>query len=326
MSVYCPLGHLSETDDWCDQCGAQIMVAVAADGGNGIGAGSPGAASPGSGGTGSGGTGSGTGGTGSGGIGTAGTDGGAADLSGAAAGTAPMPADAGVPLPSRTPIGWVTGPWALSKLSAAGHGAPASTPPAGRHQAAAAPGRQEASCPVCQTAREQIQRFCEECGYDYVTGKAPPGSGHSRRQLITEPTPPPDQAVEASAGWLVEIAPDRTYFDLGDDGSAPFPTDTPTRLIVLQGNRTLIGRRSRSRRIFPQIDLSLPPEDIGVSRSHALLEHPPGGPLTVTDLGSANGTWLGDDLRRAERGIAVRLADGARLYVGSWTRITLRAR
>ncbi|OHV34874.1 hypothetical protein BCD49_23000 [Pseudofrankia sp. EUN1h] len=193
----------------------------------------------------------------------------------------------------------------------------------------------EKICPLCETPREPGQRFCEECGYDYVTRTAPPGWVRPSPRGPTQPTPPPappsvpprqDPPVGVSAAWLAEIVPDRAYFDRGDDGSAPFPADTPPRLVALLGNRTLIGRRSRSRGIFPEIDLSLPPEDIGISRTHALLEHPAGRPLTIIDLGSANGTWLGDGLRRVERGVAVELADGAHIYLGSWTRITLRAR
>ncbi|OHV59292.1 hypothetical protein BCD48_41510 [Pseudofrankia sp. BMG5.36] len=204
------------------------------------------------------------------------------------------------------------------------------------------PAGREAVCPLCETPREPGQRYCEECAYDFLTRTVPAERERPAPPLTTQPTPPPappptpstpprapsrpEPPVGAPAAWLAEVVPDRAYFDRGDDGSAPFPTDTPPRLVALLGGRTLIGRRSRSRGIFPEIDLSLPPEDIGVSRAHALLEHPPGGPLTVIDLGSANGTWLGDDLRRVERGVAVELADGARIYLGSWTRITLRAR
>ncbi|ONH23428.1 hypothetical protein BL253_33015 [Pseudofrankia asymbiotica] len=208
--------------------------------------------------------------------------------------------------------------------------------------AAAGLAAQEAVCPLCETPREPGQRYCEECAYDFLTRTVPAGREHPAPPLITQPTPPPappstpssppgvperpEPPAGVAATWLAEVVPDRAYFDRGDDGSVPFPTDTPPRLVALLGSRTLIGRRSRSRGIFPEIDLSLPPEDIGISRAHALLEHPPGGPLTVTDLGSANGTWLGDSLRRVERGVAVELAAGARIYLGSWTRITLRAR
>jgi pSer/pThr/pTyr-binding forkhead associated (FHA) protein len=97
-----------------------------------------------------------------------------------------------------------------------------------------------------------------------------------------------------------------------------------TRVIELGGTRSLIGRQSRSRGYFPEIDLSATPEDRGVSRTHAILDHPADGSLTITDLGSSNGTWLDDAERPLDRGIAVELYDGARIYLGSWTRITLR--
>jgi pSer/pThr/pTyr-binding forkhead associated (FHA) protein len=125
---------------------------------------------------------------------------------------------------------------------------------------------------------------------------------------------------------VAEVAPDRAFFDRGDDGAVPFPADAAPRFIQLTGTRALIGRRSRSRGIFPEIDLSVAPEDPGISRSHAVLDHPADGPLIVTDLGSANGTWVGDDQRPLVRGVPTRLDDGSRLYLGCWTRITLRTR
>jgi hypothetical protein len=122
------------------------------------------------------------------------------------------------------------------------------------------------------------------------------------------------------------VAADLRYFQRGDDKTVSFPADSPPRTVVLTGTRTLVGRRSARAGLFPEIDLSAPPEDLGVSRAHALLEHPDDGRLTVTDLGSANGTRIGDGLRPAARGVAVALADGAQIYLGYWTRITLWAR
>ncbi|WP_410173614.1 FHA domain-containing protein, partial [Frankia nepalensis] len=193
-------------------------------------------------------------------------------------------------------------------------------PPRGGARPAAAGGA--ARCPRCGLSREARQRYCEACGHDF---DAPPA--HDLSEDTSPPvTPGPPGPPVRTRSWAAEVAPDRAYFDRGDDGSAVFPANAASRLIPLTGARSLIGRRSRSLSISPRIDLSLDPEDTGVSRSHAVLDHPPGGPLTVTDLGSSNGTRLGDDLKLLVKGVAVELADGDRLYLGSWTRITFHAR
>ncbi|MGH3167429.1 MAG: FHA domain-containing protein [Trebonia sp.] len=79
-----------------------------------------------------------------------------------------------------------------------------------------------------------------------------------------------------------------------------------------------IGRRSRSRHIEPDIDLT---GDPGVSRLHAILTTVPGGAWTVTDKETSNGTQVnGRDIPPNE---AVPLRPGDYINLGVWTRITL---
>ncbi|WP_243407935.1 FHA domain-containing protein, partial [Frankia canadensis] len=142
---------------------------------------------------------------------------------------------------------------------------------------------------------------------------------------LAPPTPAAPQAstpVEPDAGWVAEVCPDRAFFDRNDD-EVEFPDPPTGRRVVLTGERTLIGRRSPRRDIRPQIDLSVAPEDLGVSRAHAFLDHAADGQLTVTDLGSANGTWIGEDRTPIAPGRSLPLADGGHIYVGSFTRITV---
>ncbi|WP_250640695.1 FHA domain-containing protein [Frankia sp. AiPa1] len=127
----------------------------------------------------------------------------------------------------------------------------------------------------------------------------------------------------AGVGWVAEIGPDRAFFDRNDD-DVDFPDLVTRRQVALAGDRTLIGRRSPRRNVLPEIDLTLPPEDRGVSRVHAFLDHSDDGRLAVTDAGSANGTWIGSDPRPIPPGRTVPLADGDHIYVGSFTRITVR--
>jgi pSer/pThr/pTyr-binding forkhead associated (FHA) protein len=72
----------------------------------------------------------------------------------------------------------------------------------------------------------------------------------------------------------------------------------------------------------PEIDLSDPPVDPGISRLHALLLPDPGGFWAVLDPGSANGTLLNG--REIPPGDLIPLRDGDRINLGAWTAITIR--
>jgi pSer/pThr/pTyr-binding forkhead associated (FHA) protein len=83
-----------------------------------------------------------------------------------------------------------------------------------------------------------------------------------------------------------------------------------------------IGRRSPSRGLEPEIDLSGPPADPGVSHLHAVLIADEDGGWTVFDPGSANGTQVNG--REMAPGSRVRLRDGDRISLGAWTVLTIR--
>ena len=78
-----------------------------------------------------------------------------------------------------------------------------------------------------------------------------------------------------------------------------------------------IGRRSVSRHIEPEIDLTGPPADPGVSRLHAVLDRN----WSVIDSGSPNGILVNG--RQVPPGQAVPLRDGDRIHLGAWTVITI---
>ncbi|SNQ50655.1 FHA domain-containing protein [Frankia canadensis] len=136
----------------------------------------------------------------------------------------------------------------------------------------------------------------------------------------------PDRAPAGASVWEAIVEAEREYYDSGDDHRVPFPTFYPRRVFALTGPKMLIGRRSESRGIHPDIDLSGAPEDPGISRSHAMFEQLPDGGYAVRDPGSTNGTRLNDEPDPIEPGQPVPLRDGDRVYLGAWTRITLRAR
>ncbi len=59
-----------------------------------------------------------------------------------------------------------------------------------------------------------------------------------------------------------------------------------------------------------------------MSTQHAVLRIQDSG-LTVTDLGSTNGTSLNDSDELLGNGEEIALADGDRIHVGAWTTITV---
>ena len=125
------------------------------------------------------------------------------------------------------------------------------------------------------------------------------------------------------------VTADRAYYDTviatgGPDAtSIEFPGYCPERRFRLSGREMRIGRRSVSRGLDPEIDLSGPPVDPGVSHLHAVLIAEPDGTWAVLDPGSANGTVV----NRGEivTGVRVPLHDGDRICVGAWTVLTIQA-
>lgn len=128
------------------------------------------------------------------------------------------------------------------------------------------------------------------------------------------------------------VRADRTWFeevrrrDGPDVATVEFPRYCPERWFVLAGREVEIGRRSRSRGTHPQIDLSGPPLDPGVSAQHALLVARDDGGWDLVDLDSTNGTALGDPPDPLAPHTPVPLPDGARIRLGAWTTITVEHR
>jgi hypothetical protein len=219
MSATCPAGHVSETTDYCDQCGAKIEEA-------------------------------------------------------------PSPAPPSAPVA----VGETTSPYLT-------------IPPEGA-----------VLCPVCTTPRSGQDRFCESCGYDFEG--PPPGA------------PPVPEQVQ----WEAVVTADREYFDRVAPSEVTFPPHCPPRTFALGAAETRIGRRSGSRGVNPEIDLTGAPEDTAISHLHALLLRQADGTYSLVDPGSTNGTTVNDDQTPIATNVAVPLADGDRIHIGAWTTITLHAR
>ena len=128
----------------------------------------------------------------------------------------------------------------------------------------------------------------------------------------------------AAPSWEAVVVADRDYYDRMQTEEIPFPAVYPDRVFTLTKLRAVIGRRSASRGIKPEIDLSGAPEDPGVSHMHAVLVGSPEGGWTLIDPGSANGTFLNDSPDPIDTNKAVPVADGDRIHMGAWTTLTLR--
>jgi pSer/pThr/pTyr-binding forkhead associated (FHA) protein len=128
--------------------------------------------------------------------------------------------------------------------------------------------------------------------------------------------------------WSVVVTSDRLYFDRMElkrsltGGAVAFPAFSAERRFQLSGKQMRIGRRSAVRGVEPEIDLSGPPVDPGISRLHLLLLSAPDGSWAVLDPGSANGTLLNG--QEIAPGDMIPLHDGDRINLGAWTAITLR--
>jgi serine/threonine protein kinase len=188
-----------------------------------------------------------------------------------------------------------------------------------------------ARSPAPQPASQSASRAAETAPLTAPPDSPPtklPGSP-SAPSLASVPSPPPvspNSSAEAGT-WTAVVAADRAYYESvqaasdQDAASIAFPAFLPERRFRLSGAEVRIGRRSVSRHIEPEIDLTGPPTDTAVSRLHAVLIAGPDRNWSVVDAGSDNGIVVnGKDVPPGE---AVPLRDGDRIHLGAWTVITI---
>jgi hypothetical protein len=175
-------------------------------------------------------------------------------------------------------------------------------------------------CPHCSLSNDSANLFCEQCGYDFTTGQAPPEPASA---ADVAPQPVDDSTVT----WIVVVEVDRAWYELkGSLADQPCPPASSSTVSLAQ-RETLVGRSSQSRGIRPEIALDA---DTGVSRRHVQLVRT-GDELAVVDLSSTNGTYVvsgdvepGEDAESIPANVPTPLHDGDRVYLGAWTRLTMR--
>ncbi|MFE8912353.1 FHA domain-containing protein [Streptomyces globisporus] len=154
----------------------------------------------------------------------------------------------------------------------------------------------------------------QDQGYDQGQQHGVPGQGRPQQH----------------ATWTAVIAPDRAYFLAMMQRSGPeatglnLPAYSPEQRLPLTGSQVTIGRRRQSTGESPDVDLSVPPEDPGVSHQHAVLVQQPDGGWAVVDQNSTNGTTLNGAEEPIQPYVPVPLQDGDQVHVGAWTTITVR--
>lgn len=197
--------------------------------------------------------------------------------------------------------------------------------------AAASPGPAAASpsleCANCGRAHDADELFCEVCGLDFTTGKLP--DAPAAPKPATAPAAGSSPAVASAGtdtGWVLEVGTDRTFFDSNQAESPTadltFPEGRHATDVALRADEVLIGRRSEGAGVYPEVDLTGPLDDPGVSRRHAVLRRT-GDSWELVDQDSTNGTRI-NGAPAVAAGQPVALAEGDRVHVGAWTCLTLR--
>ena len=203
---------------------------------------------------------------------------------------------------------------AAASVAASASPPPATAPPSASSltldpPVAAPPLAPSQECANCGEQNPADALFCESCGYDFTTGQVP------------EPTPP---MADPGAAWVAEVWIDPDWFAAQNSPGGCATSGAPT-IVAVRTTTAMIGRRSQSRGITPEIDCS---NDGAVSHTHAqlILDH---DRWYVEDLGSTNGTFVGSPgnalpTTPLEPNQRHELADDERVYVGAWTRIQIR--
>jgi hypothetical protein len=187
--------------------------------------------------------------------------------------------------------------------------------------APAAGGSASPTCPNCSEPYDTGDVFCENCGYDFLSGTLPDAS----QLQAASPAAAGSTPGAAIGTTIATVRFDRAYMrrmvegdELSYSGAEDFAREIP-----LTGIKVLVGRLSRSRGVYPEIDVSEIIEDPAVSSRHCMLMRAGDGSWTVNDLGSTNGTYLGDATDPLQPGIETPLPLDTPIYVGAWTSITL---
>ena len=157
------------------------------------------------------------------------------------------------------------------------------------------------TCLVCKNSEYEGTLFCSECGNRLWASEGEETASLTSSFLRQSPGATDDIVTEY-------IAPPPV-------GQITIRIHGTTGQIQLSGrSEYLLGRADPRHESDPDIDLGpYNGQQLGVSRKHAILQADPYG-LTVTDLGSTNGTLVNGKLIASNQ--AQRLRDGDEIRLG----------
>lgn len=205
------------------------------------------------------------------------------------------------------------------------------------------------TCDNCGETCGPDDLFCESCGYDFVTGSVPessdlpplvdvasggatgsaPATDTAAVATASESSPVPSIVADSSGGIprvLIAVSTDADYFAaMVTEGEVHLPDPLPPdQDLELFGTELHIGRTSESRAVHPNIDVEALTGDPAVSTRHAVLRVSNNGTMTITDVGSTNGTFVGGfSGEPITQGVPVELGENGVVHLGAWTKLTI---
>lgn len=232
----------------------------------------------------------------------------------------------GAPMDQSTAVGSSSPPGSGPAVEPSGAAPDAHNAPDASATAATQP------CPNCGLVNTGDALFCEGCGYDFTTGTMPRAAA-ATSSLDLGATPPQQPAPDSvptpvapavPVEWVAEVWVDPDWY-AEQESDEPCPSPGLPAVVPLRAQSLLIGRRSRSRNIHPEIECS---PDAGVSRRQAQLTTD-GQRWWVEDLQSSNGTYVAPasapvPTEPLPPGQRRELAQDDHIYVGAWTSIVVR--
>lgn len=200
-------------------------------------------------------------------------------------------------------------------------------------------------CPDCGTPRVLDARFCEVCRHDFQNNKTgaaevivasqksleQTGSSQQTAEQAFQPELPQPKtapqvskpvledstAISQKLNVIISVDKDKAA---ASDIDTPLKPDSLDRVFPLDLNENLVGRRSTSKGIYPEILIN----DPGVSHRHLMFIKQPDNTFSVLELGSSNGTELNGAV--LEPGVSTPVKAGDEFSIGIWTRLKLVAR
>jgi FHA domain len=166
-------------------------------------------------------------------------------------------------------------------------------------------------CPHCGARRRSGERHCLQCRYEFATGRLP-------QPPILIPLRRP------AMRWEVQVDADDDYALTRHADGAHRPADLPAVVVPLHRNTVVIGHLSGQGDSDQRINLNELTGDPGISEVHAFLVRETDGSYRLVDRGSLNGTHLNSHTKRIALGHPTSLRDGDQIFVGAWTRLTIR--